>query len=87
VVAAEATSRNHGSCKEIIMTNAAYTMLEVIIATLILAVMLTGVTQSMISGSMLVEAVSQQAELTNNSNAAIHHLSQKLRGADVDYVY
>jgi prepilin-type N-terminal cleavage/methylation domain-containing protein len=69
------------------MTNAAYTMLEVIIATLILAVMLTGVTQSMISGSMLVEAVSQQAELTNNSNAAIHHLSQKLRGADVDYVY
>jgi len=87
VVAAEATSRNHGSCKEIIMTNAAYTMLEVIIATLILAVMLTGVTQSMISGSMLVEAVSQQAELTNNSNAAIHHLSQELRGADVDYVY
>lgn len=69
------------------MTNAAYTMLEVIIATLILAVMLTGVTQSMISGSMLVEAVSQQAELTNNSNAAIHHLSQELRGADVDYVY
>ncbi|MFW5828686.1 MAG: PulJ/GspJ family protein [Planctomycetota bacterium] len=69
------------------MPRKAFTLLEVTIATLILAVLLTAVAESLVSGHQLVESIGTRANATDAAHRVIHRLTREIQGADIDYVY